>query len=227
MLLHRYAWLLFDADDTLFHFDAFSGLKLMFAQYCIDFSEDHYNEYQTLNKQLWVEYQNAQISAQQLQQRRFQTWADKLSVEASELQNAYMRAMAEVCQPTPGAKELLQFIHGKVKLGIITNGFIALQEARLERSGLKKYFDLLVISEQVGAAKPHPDIFEHAFIKMNHPKREQVLMVGDNPDSDILGGLNAGIHTCWLNTTNRLAPEGITPHYQVTSLIELANLLSE
>lgn len=225
-LLNKYKWILFDADDTLFHFDAFAGLKLMFSRYEIEFAEHHYNDYQTLNKQLWVEYQNGRITAQQLQHKRFETWANNLTIAPSELQNAYMLAMAEVCLPNSGAEELLQFLHGKLKLGIITNGFIALQEKRLEHTGFKKYFDLLVISEQVGIAKPHPDIFNYALGQMGNIAPGQVLMVGDNPDSDIIGGLNVGMDTCWLNADNKLSPEGIRPHYQIASLTELAELLS-
>jgi 5'-nucleotidase len=120
---------------------------------------------------------------------------------------------------------LLKALHGKVKLGIVTNGFTKLQQVRLDRTGLKEYFDVLVISEQVGFAKPHQAIFEHSLALMGHPEREKVLMIGDNPDSDILGGLNAGLNTCWLNRQNRVSPEGISPHFQVTSLAELEQLL--
>ena len=104
-------------------------------------------------------------------------------------------------------------------------GHKAAQQVRLERTGFRDYFDVLIISEQVGVAKPHPDIFEHALSTMGHPSRERVLMVGDNPDSDILGGLNAGLHTCWVNADNKPEPAGIKPYYQVSSLSELESLL--
>ncbi len=60
---------------------------------------------------------------------------------------------------------------------------------------------------------------------MSHPPKERILMVGDNPHSDILGGLNAGIDTCWLNTDGKAAPQGITPRYEVSSLDQLHTLL--
>jgi 5'-nucleotidase len=133
--------------------------------------------------------------------------------------------MAEICIPLDGAMSLLNALKGKTKLGIITNGFTELQQARLDRNGFNDYFDLLVISEQVGFAKPHPRIFEHALTNMGNPAPENVLMVGDNPASDILGGINAGFDTCWLNSHNRLLLEGIFPKYQVSSLAELEELL--
>ena len=220
-----YDWILFDADDTLFHFDAFSGLKLMFSRFGIEFTKQDYEEYQIVNQSLWVEYQNNNITAEQLQQQRFHSWASKLQIFPQDLNTAFLEAMADICSPLKGATSLLAALNGKAKLGIITNGFTELQQTRLERTGLSNHFELLVISEQVGVAKPHIDIFEHALSAMGNPPRERVLMVGDNPDSDILGGINAGLDTCWVNVNNRPTPVGITPRYQVSSLAELENLL--
>lgn len=225
--MKAYKWILFDADDTLFHFDAFSGLKHMFSHFGIQFTQDDYCEYQTLNTSLWVEYQNNKITAQELQQRRFYRWEKRLRVPAQELNKAFLISMAEICQPLDGATDLLHSLKGKAKMGIITNGFTELQEARLNRSGHKDFFEILVISEQVGVAKPHIDIFAHALSLMDNPNKEEVLMVGDNPDSDILGGLNAGFDTCWFNPKNNPLPLGITPHFQVASLQELRELLDQ
>lgn len=220
-MLKDWDWILFDADDTLFHFDAFAGLQLMFQQYDVQFTTDDFADYQAINKPLWVDYQNGVINALQLQTQRFQGWADKLSVASHELNRDYMAAMAEICVPLEGAVNLMNALKGRVKMGIITNGFTALQQIRLERTGFLEYFDLLVISEQVGYAKPHPAIFDYALGQMGNPPRDRVMMVGDNPDSDILGGINAGLATCWLNADNRVKPEGIEPGWQVASLHQL------
>lgn len=225
-MLNDWDWILFDADDTLFHFDAFAGLQRMFREYDVQFTAADYDDYQAINKPLWVDYQNGVISALQLQNQRFQSWADKLRVAAHELNRDYLAAMAEICMPLEGAVELLNTLKGRVKMGIITNGFTALQQARLQRTGFLDYFDLLVISEQVGHAKPHPAIFDYALDNMGNPARDRVMMVGDNPDSDILGGINAGLATCWLNADNRAKPEGITPTWQVSSLTQLVALLT-
>lgn len=224
-MLKDWDWILFDADDTLFHFDAFAGLQRLFQQYDVQFSRADYDDYQAINKPLWVDYQNGAISALQLQDQRFESWAAKLDVTAQDLNSGFLSAMAEICTPLVGAVDLLNALKGRVKIGIITNGFTALQQARLERTGFLGVFDLLVISEQVGYAKPHPAIFDYALTRMGNPARERVLMVGDNPDSDILGGINAGLATCWLNAEGRAQPEGINPTWQVTSLKELQDKL--
>jgi len=223
--MKTYTWILFDADDTLFHFDAFRGLQSMFAEYQVEFTSQDYVEYQTLNKTLWVEYQNGTITAPQLQERRFQKWGNKLKVAPQVLNSAFLTTMIEICVPLPGAMSLLNALKNKCKLGIITNGFTELQQARLKYHGYDEHFSILVVSEEVGVAKPHLDIFNHALDLMDNPARENVLMVGDNPHSDILGGINAGFDTCWLNVDNKPLPEGITPHFQVKSLSELEELL--
>ncbi|WP_312456252.1 pyrimidine 5'-nucleotidase [Pseudescherichia sp.] len=218
-------WIFFDADETLFTFDSFSGLQRMFLDYSVTFTAEDFQDYQAVNKPLWVDYQNGTITSLQLQHQRFQSWADRLSVLPGDLNSAFINAMAEICAPLPGAVSLLNALQGKCKMGIITNGFTALQQIRLERTGLRDHFDLIVISEQVGVAKPHPRIFDYALEQAGNPDRSRVLMVGDTAESDILGGMNAGLATCWLNAHNRAQPEGINPTWTVASLSELEQRL--
>ncbi|CNE60298.1 pyrimidine 5'-nucleotidase [Yersinia nurmii] len=221
----KYKWILFDADETLFHFDAYQGLKLMFSRFKTEFTPQDYEHYQLVNQPLWVDYQNGKINAAQLQSTRFDMWANRLGVSPHTLNSEFLVAMADICSLLPGAQELIDSLQGKAQLGIITNGFTDLQNVRLERTGLKNVFSPLVISEEVGVAKPDVGIFEYAFNLMANPPKEQILMVGDNPHSDIQGGINAGIDTCWLNAQGHARPEGIQPRYQVSSLTELQHLL--
>ncbi len=220
-----YQWILFDADDTLFHFDAYRGLRNMFAGYGHEFGASDYAAYNELNRPLWVDYQDGRITAQQLQQRRFNAWAERLQVPAARLNSAFLSAMADICAPLDGAVDLLDLLKGRIRLGIITNGFTELQRTRLQRTGLRDHFDVLVISEEVGYAKPHAGIFEHAHALMGAPERARVLMVGDKPETDILGGLNAGFDTCWYNPAGLPAPADIAPHYEVASLAQLRERL--
>lgn len=220
-------WIFFDADETLFTFDSFSGLQQMFQGYNVIFTAEDFQEYQLINKPLWVDYQNGVITALQLQHRRFSAWAERLHVPPTELNDAFINTMAEICQPLPGALSLLNALQGKVKLAIITNGFTALQQKRLHRTGLDHHFDFLVISEEVGIAKPDARIFHYALAQANHPDRFRVLMVGDSAESDIAGGMNAGIATCWLNHRHEALPADIRPDWTVNSLSELEQLLCQ
>ncbi|KPH65066.1 dUMP phosphatase [Pseudoalteromonas porphyrae] len=221
----KYTHVLFDADETLFSFNAFAGLKRMLATYGVDFNEADYQHYQVTNKSLWLAYQDNKITASHLQVTRFSEWATKLNVPAQQLNDNFLTAMAEICQPLPGAVELLNRLKPHAKLGIITNGFTQLQARRLEHTGLKDMFDWLVISEQVGIAKPAVAIFDHTFNLMGNPNKEHILMVGDTANSDILGAQNAGIDSCWLQHPGVVLPEGIKPTYHVTELVQLQNIL--
>lgn len=221
----KYSYVLFDADETLFKFDILAGMTRMFKAYNIEFTQADYAHYQKTNKQLWLDYQDGKISADYLQVTRFNEWAAKLDVPAKELNDAFLDAMAQICEPLPGAVELLNKLKPHAKLGIITNGFARLQTVRLEHTGLKEVFDWLVISELVGIAKPNKAIFEHTFELMGNPDKSQILMVGDTASSDILGGNNVGIDTCWLQHPGELLPEGVTPTYTIATLEQLQSIL--
>ena len=223
--IKMYDWVLFDADETLFHFDAFGGLKLMLSQFNVDFTLQNYEEYQKGNKVLWTEYQNGKITARDVKNRRFDSWAAFLKVSAEELNSRFLQTVADLCAPIEGAVSLLHALKGKAKLGIITNGFTELQHIRLERTGLRDFFEVLVISEEVGFAKPDRRIFDHALAMMGNPERSRVLIVGDTAESDIRGGIDSGLDTCWFNASRKDIPDGIIPHYQVFSLKELEDLL--
>lgn len=221
----KYDHVLFDADETLFSFDIIRGLKTVFARYEIDFTQAHFVEYQTLNKQLWLEYQSNLISAEHLQITRFQHWSRKLAIPAKRLNEEFLDAMASICQPLPGAINLLHSLKPRAKLGIITNGFERMQHSRISRHGLDGMFDWLVVSELVGKPKPFVDIFDHTFSLMGHPSKERVLMVGDTISSDILGGHNAGIDTCWLQHKGVVNTTDVKPTHTISHLDELHNII--
>ena len=222
----KYSYVLFDADETLFRFDIMAGLTALFASYDIVFTEADYHHYQKTNKSLWLDYQDGKITAEHLQINRFTEWSKKLNVPAKELNDKFLDAMAEICFPLPGASSLLNKLHKVARLGIITNGFARMQRKRLAHTGFQDFFEWLVISEIVVTPKPDIAIFEHTFELMGHPPKEKILMVGDTASSDILGGMNAGIDTCWLQPPGEELPEGIKPTHQVRTLAELEALLA-
>lgn len=166
----KYSWILFDADETLFRFDAYQGLRLMFSRFNIDFSVEDYQIYEAVNQPLWVDYQEGRITSRQLQEVRFESWARRLNMTACAINDAFVQAMTEICEPLPGARELVLSLRGRVRMGIITNGFTAMQNERLQRTGLSDAFAALVVSEEVGVAKPDVAIFEHAFTLMDNPR---------------------------------------------------------
>lgn len=221
----KYQWVLFDADETLFSFNSYWGLKAMLARYQIDFSEQDYAEFQAINKPLWVAYQNNEITAEDIQTRRFAKLSAQTGVPPLQLNQELMAEMALVSKPLEGVIEMLNTLYGKVKMGIITNGFTDLQQKRLDNTNTSHFFEIVVVSEQIGVAKPDRKVFDYALALMDEFDRTKVLMVGDTLASDILGGNNSGIDTCWLNLAKIENDTSIRPTYEIHSMSSLIEIV--
>ncbi|WP_303818982.1 pyrimidine 5'-nucleotidase [Actinobacillus minor] len=222
----RYNWVLFDADETLFSFNSYLGLTSMLKRYGIEFTPEDYEAFQAVNKLLWVAYQNNEITANDIQMRRFAKLSAQIGVNQLQLNQELMAEMAKVSQPLDGVMEMLNTLYGKVKMGIITNGFTELQESRLNNTQTKKFFEMVVVSEQIGVAKPDRKVFDYAFSLMDNLDKTKILMVGDTLASDILGGYNAGIDTCWFNHAKQMNETEIHPTYEITHIRELIDIVN-
>lgn len=222
----KYQWILFDADETLFSFNSYLGLRAMLVRYGIEFSEADYDDFQAINKPLWVAYQNKEITIQELQTTRFAKLAEQTGKDALDLNKELMAEMAIVSKPLPNVMEMLNTLYGKVKMGIITNGLEALQQKRLENTGTTKFFEIVVVSEVVGVAKPNAKIFEYAFEQIGDVAKSQILMVGDTLSSDILGANGVGIDSCWFNHTGENNTTEIKPTYEITDIKQLIAIAS-
>lgn len=226
----KYRWVLFDADETLFAFRSYQGLKNVLARYNVPFSLDDYARYQQINQPMWLAYQNQEIDVYTLKTARFQTLAKQTGRSPLQLNDELMQEMIHLSPALSGTLPTLQGLHGKVKMGVITNGFTLMQQPRLEVTDTAKFFDLLVISEEVGVSKPSSGIFANAFAQMQkaEPKplhKADILMVGDSLTSDILGGNNFGIDTCWFNPKQVENATEIKPTFEINALEELLTIV--
>ncbi len=221
----RYNWVLFDADETLFSFNSYLGLTAMLKRYGIDFTREDYDAFQAVNKLLWVAYQNNEITAEDIQMRRFAKLAEQTGVHQIQLNQELMAEMAKVSKPLDGVMEMLETLYPEVKMGIITNGFTELQQQRLQNTQTEKFFEIVVVSEQIGVAKPDRKVFDYAFSQMDKLDKTKILMVGDTLASDILGGYNSGIDTCWFNHANLVNDTKIQPTYEIKDIRELVGIV--
>ncbi|ACE60786.1 pyrimidine 5'-nucleotidase [Actinobacillus pleuropneumoniae] len=221
----KYDWVLFDADETLFSFNSYLGLTSMLKRYGIEFTREDYEAFQAVNKPLWVAYQNNEITAQDIQTRRFAKLSAQTGIDALQLNQELMAEMALVSKPLDGVMAMLEQLYGKVKMGIITNGFTELQQKRLANTHTEKFFEIVVVSEQIGAAKPDRQVFDYAFTLMEQEDKTKVLMVGDTLASDVLGGNNAGIDTCWFNHSKSKNETQIRPTYEISSMDQLIEIV--
>lgn len=217
-----YQWILFDLDDTLFDFPAAEALDAALAHYSVTLTAEMLADYQALNKALWEQYNAGQLDVETLKQARFRDLAPQSGVSPLELNNTFLQAILQRSQPLPGVEQTLRQLHGKVGMGIITNGFADIQHARLNQSGLADCFDFMLVSEELGVNKPDPRIFEAALARMVSVQPADVLMVGDNPQTDVAGAAGVGMETCWFNL--RRESQSVTSHHAIERFHELLML---
>ena len=220
----KYKWLLFDLDGTLFDYD--KGEEVAFIKTFDDFSINYKSEflsiYDSINKVLWKKFEQGHIEVEKLKVERFELLLEKIGqdISASEFSNNYLVNLSNCTFLLDGVEELLRELDGKFRMMLITNGLKAVQRPRLKNSTINNFFEDIVISEEVASAKPDSKIFDIAFNKMNNPQRSEVLMIGDSLSSDIKGGINYKLDTCWLNT-KALPTNGVMPTYEIKNIIEL------
>ncbi|MZK53792.1 YjjG family noncanonical pyrimidine nucleotidase [Clostridium beijerinckii] len=221
----KYEVILFDADDTLFDFkkserEAFKNTILEFN---INYDENyHLKIYQDINTAIWKEFEQGLITQEKLKVERFKRLADKLKISFDEIEFAksYMQNLSNCSFLFDGSLELIEHLSKNYKLSIITNGLTSVQENRIRKSIISKYFEDVVISEEISISKPNPKIFEHALKNISHTNKSTVLMVGDSLTSDIQGGINFVIDTCWYNPNKLKNNSNMTPKYEISNFDE-------
>jgi 2-haloacid dehalogenase len=225
----RYAWLMLDADGTLFDFRRAERFALDEIQQRLGLepSEEVREIYHAINATLWKEFEAGILNARQVRDRRFEDLLKKLDIvgDSRVLSEAFLGDLVRETRFLDGAQALLERFKHKIGLVLLTNGFADVQRARIARLGLEDTFDHVVISEEIGIAKPDCAIFETALKRMGHPDKHSVLIVGDSLSSDIAGGSRVGIDTCWFNPEHHPNETGVEPTYEISHLSELAERL--
>ena len=226
----KYKVILFDADETLFDFkkaekEAFKNSML---ELDIEYDENyHFATYKEINTAIWKELEEGLITQEKLKTERFKRLIDKLDMtfDENDFANIYMTHLGNGSFLFDGAMELIEDLSSKYILSIVTNGLTSVQERRLKKSTIAKHFKDIVISESIGISKPNPDIFEHAINNLGTFIKDEVLLIGDNLNSDIRGGINYNIDTCWYNPNKLENKTDLKPTYEICDYTELRRLL--
>lgn len=223
-----YKILLFDLDDTLLDFAAneADSLHKLFQQNGYTFSDELFQVYNSVNKQLWVDYENGKIALDEVLHSRFAKTMLRLGevVDGVAWEKQYRELLGNGCQLMEGALELCQSLSASHRLFAITNGITKTQIKRLKQSGLYEFFEDIFDSQSIGFQKPSKGFFDYV---MNHIKDfniKEALVIGDSLNTDIRGGLMAGIDTCWLNIDSKKCPADIQSTYTIASLVELYDI---
>ena len=227
----RYDWLLFDADGTLLDYDKAeaAALQQTFQALAAPYQPDYLTTYRRVNAQMWRAFERGEIAQSRLKLRRFELLAEAIDIplDPARFSATYLSQLGQNAQLIDGAEAMLRALSGQVNMMLITNGLHAVQRSRFALSPLPAYFADIIISEEVGVAKPAPGIFDIAFEKMGNPAKDRVLIIGDSLSSDMAGGINYGIDTCWFNPDGRARDGQVGITHEIRRLSDLPPMLGD
>ena len=185
--------------------------------------------YARINEQVWKELEEGCLDSEYLKIKRFKLLLDylKLKEDPEKIASIYLDRLSRKDFLLPHALEVLEYLSRRASLALVTNGIARVQRGRIARAGIEIFFQHIIISEEIGISKPDPDIFLIA-IKRLHLPHHEILCVGDSPSSDIRGGNQAGVDTCWFMYPLRgYPPEEPEPTYMISDLRELLTFTPE
>lgn len=224
----KYNLVLFDADGTLFDYDKAEGIALQktFEQYHFEYSSDIRDRYRVINSEMWEKFENGKINKADLQIKRFESLLEEynLIADAAVFNSIYLDFLADGGYLNKGALEVCEKLSIHCTLAIATNGIARTQKSRLKNSAIEPYIKHIIVSEDAGYQKPQPGFFTYAFDICGRQEKDKVIIVGDSLSTDIKGGAEFGIDTCWYNP-KCIEDNGLKSDYKITNLEELLKLI--
>ena len=229
----KYRHIFFDLDHTIWDFDrnAEETLHELYMEYKLGElglppAEVFISRYTENNHRLWAEYHLGKITKDALREMRFkQTFLDlgmHPNIIPDGFEDHYVRVGPHRTNLFPGAHETLQYLQGKYKMHLISNGFQESTKIKVSGSNLGKYFENVIISEVVGINKPDKAIFEHA-LKLAGANKHESVMIGDSLEADIYGALNFGMDAIYFNPAGLPRPDDV--EVEIRNLTELLDIL--
>ncbi len=225
----KYSTVLFDADATLFDFkrsehDAVLDC-LLFAG--LPTSEDIISKYSEINDSYWKKLERGEVTKPELFIQRWQTLLEicGFDFDAKLIADKYPEKLAEHSYLIDGAEDICSKLSSRAELYIVTNGFAYVQHGRFDKSPIRKFFKDMFISEELGYEKPSLEFFREIEKKLPNYDKNKTIIIGDSLTSDISGGINAGIDTCWFNPQKKPCPDNLNITYIINSLDELEEIV--
>ncbi|VEI08394.1 Putative HAD-hydrolase yfnB [Kurthia zopfii] len=227
----KYHTLIFDLDDTLLDFQQaeIEAFEKTFSNYNIQNSISTYKkDYDAISRVLWDGVQDGIFTIAQVGEYRFKRLFEKhkLDLEAVSFNKDYLFNLGQQSNLIEGAEQIATTLPN-IKFVALSNGFTKTQLSRIANSPLKDLFDEIIISEMTGFEKPQKGIFDYTMNQLSLSETDGVLMIGDSLSSDIAGGLNYGMDTCWFNPHRKTNESFVTPTYEIKSLDEIADLVKK
>lgn len=228
-----YRNLFFDLDDTLWAFsqnacDTFAEVYRRHSyDRFFDSFEQFYTLYQRRNHELWQEYAAGLVDKEELNRQRFLYPLQQVGHADPQVAQAFadefFRLIPTCSGLMPHAREVLDYLQGKYRLFILSNGFEELQCRKMQSAGIDGYFLRVILSDHLGVLKPHPQLF-HFALSATQSQLSESLMIGDSWENDIAGAAGVGMHQVFYNVAG-LTSLPFRPTYQITDLRQLMDIL--
>jgi len=228
----RFTTLLMDADGTLMDFDKAEreALREALIGWGLVHDDAVLQRYHELNDALWKALERGEVTKPQLKRLRFEQLFAFLGAEEhpdpDEANDRFMELLSTRADLLPGVAETMPALAERYRILIITNGSAPIQQERWARTPIRAYVAGIYISDHLGVTKPSKAFFDAVFAAEPGLCPEDCLVVGDSLTSDIRGGINAGLVTCWVASPEQNAPADCRPDYRIESVAQLPELLS-
>ena len=222
-------FLLLDLDDTILDFH--KAERIAIAKTIRDFgvepTEAVLGRYHVINKWHWEQLELGIMSREEVLVGRFAKLFEEMGVAADpvDMARGYEKNLAIGHYFLPGAEETVDALSKKYRLFLVSNGTASVQKGRMTSANLYRFFEKVFVSQEIGHNKPAKAYFDACFAQIPGFDPAKAVIVGDSLSSDIQGGINAGIKTCWVNPSHATPKNGIVPDYEIEALHQLPALL--
>ena len=223
--------ILWDVDGTLLDFIAAekAAIKTLFGEFNLgQCSDEMIKRYSEINKTYWQRLERGEITKQEVLVGRFKEFFKSEGIDISvveEFNSLYQLRLGDTIVYHDDSLEIIKSLQGRVRQYVVSNGTVEAQSKKLRLSGLGELVDGLFLSEHIGVEKPNIEFFDKVLEEIKPADRSSILIVGDSLTSDIQGGNNAGIVTCWYNPLGDKAPDKYRIDYEISDLHQIYEII--
>ena len=221
--------LFLDLDDTILDFHKAERIAITktIREFGVEPTEEVLSRYHVINKWHWEQLELGLMTRAEVLEGRFAVLFEEkgIDVDAVAVARAYEKNLSIGHYFLPGAEEAVDALSKKCRLFLASNGTASVQKGRMTSANLYRFFEEVFVSQEIGHNKPSKAYFDGCFARIPDFDPEKAMIVGDSLSSDIQGGINAGIKTCWVNPAHTAPKNGIIPDYEIEALHQLPALL--
>lgn len=223
--------ILWDVDGTLLDFIAAekAAIKTLFGEFNLgQCSDEMIKRYSEINKTYWQRLERGEITKQEVLVGRFKEFFKAEGIDISvveEFNSLYQLRLGDTIVYHDDSLEIIKSLQGRVRQYVVSNGTVEAQSKKLRLSGLGELVDGIFLSEHIGVEKPNIEFFDKVLEEIKPADRSSILIVGDSLTSDIQGGNNAGIVTCWYNPLGDKAPDKYRIDYEISDLHQIYEII--